>query len=183
MNFDIKSLGDCTLDSPLLKKYSTEKPFYMEDNKRMRFRVFLGDDEPGKSGCFQLAGPRRKVYFDPKKTRSALVTCGGLCPGLNDVIRSIVMETFYMYGSESIIGIKNGYNGLNPEKGFGHIELSPDRVIDIHKNGGLFSDLQGEGPKIWKFSWTPLRNLKSISCTLLEVTEHYAVPIKYLNLL
>ena len=35
------------------------------------------------------AGPREKIYFKPEQVKAAIVTCGGLCPGLNDVIRQV----------------------------------------------------------------------------------------------
>ena len=61
--------------------------------------------------CFELAGPRRHIFFDPSKLKCALVTCGGLCPGLNDIIRSIVLELHYAYGVANIFGIRYGLQG------------------------------------------------------------------------
>ncbi len=139
MDFMIKTLGECTYDSPLSKKFPASDHFYMREKRRMHFNVFSEEDKAPRlceENCFELAGPREKLYFSPEKSVSALITCGGLCPGLNDVIRSIVMETYYMYGSRSILGIRNGYNGLNPEKGYEPVELTPEYVRDIHKIGG-----------------------------------------------
>lgn len=139
MDFTIKTLGERGFDSPLSKKFPASDHFYMGEKRKMYFNIFSDSENSrefcGKN-CFELAGPREKLYFDPEKTVSALITCGGLCPGLNDVIRSIVMETYYMYGSKSILGIRNGYNGLNPEKGYEPVELNPEYVRDIHKIGG-----------------------------------------------
>ena len=68
---------------------------------------------------FEQAGPRRKIFFDPQSTTAAVVTCGGLSPGLNNVIRSIYLELTFRYGVRRVIGIRNGYLGLNPEFGTG----------------------------------------------------------------
>ena len=86
----------------------------------------------------ELAGPRREIYFKPEDTCCAIVTCGGLCPGINDVIRAIVMQAHYTYGVGKILGIQYGYEGLDP--GFGHhpIELTPDMVRNIPSFGGSF---------------------------------------------
>ena len=85
---------------------------------------------------FEKAGPRAKLFFDPKQTRAAIVTCGGLCPGLNNVIRSVTRELIRGYGAKSVLGILDGYRGLDPARGRPPMELSDDVVEDIHKEGG-----------------------------------------------
>ena len=85
---------------------------------------------------FEKAGPRKKLFFDPKHTRAAIVTCGGLCPGLNNVIRSVTRELIRGYGVKSVLGIRGGYRGLDPSRGKPPIELTDDLVEDIHKEGG-----------------------------------------------
>ena len=85
---------------------------------------------------FELAGPREYLYFDPSKLRCALVTCGGLCPGLNDIIRSIVLELFYRYKVKNIYGVRYGLEGFIPSYSHDVMELSPKKVVDIHKMGG-----------------------------------------------
>ncbi len=85
---------------------------------------------------FELAGPRAKLFFEPGKTRAAIVTCGGLCPGLNNVIRSLFLELYHGYGIKDVIGFRGGYQGLNPLSGLEPIVLSPDIVDDIHRDGG-----------------------------------------------
>jgi 6-phosphofructokinase 1 len=85
---------------------------------------------------FEMAGPREKIYFDPPKTTAAIVTCGGLCPGLNDIIRGIVMELHTRYGVSKIFGIRYGYEGLVPRYGHVPIYLRPDSVSTIHTFGG-----------------------------------------------
>lgn len=86
--------------------------------------------------AFAPAGPREHVYFDPSKARCAIVTCGGLCPGLNDVIRSIVMEAFHNYGVSSVLGIPYGLQGFIPRYGHEVRDLTPDNVANIFEFGG-----------------------------------------------
>ena len=57
------------------------------------------------------AGPRINIYWDFKQIKAAIVTCGGLCPGLNNVIREIVNTLNTNYGVSEIYGIKYGYKG------------------------------------------------------------------------
>ncbi len=85
---------------------------------------------------FEPAGPRKNIYYDSSKTKCAIVTCGGLCPGLNDVIRAIVMECFHNYKVAAVLGIKYGLEGFIPEYGHEVLELTPDNVTDIYQFGG-----------------------------------------------
>ena len=85
---------------------------------------------------FELAGPRAKLFFDPKQTRAGIVTCGGLCPGLNDVIRSLFLELHHAYGVKEVLGFRGGYQGLDPARGAEPIVLTPEFVDNIHKEGG-----------------------------------------------
>jgi 6-phosphofructokinase 1 len=85
---------------------------------------------------FEKAGPRRQIYFDPSKLRCALVTCGGLCPGLNDIIRSIVLELYYGYGVRNIYGIRHGLQGFIPQYGHAVMDLDPSCVASILDMGG-----------------------------------------------
>ncbi len=94
------------------------------------------DRKPGEDLTFELAGPRDKLFFDPSKTRAGIVTCGGLCPGLNNVIRSIYLELTHFYGVSEVLGFRNGYQGLDPQRGKEPIKLTADYVDDIHREGG-----------------------------------------------
>jgi len=85
---------------------------------------------------FEKAGPRQMLYFDPAKTRAAVVTCGGLCPGLNNVIRSLFHELYHRYGVKDVLGIRYGYMGLDPANDCLPMELTPKIVQNIHKEGG-----------------------------------------------
>lgn len=86
----------------------------------------------------ELAGPRKEIYFNPSQTCVAIVTCGGLCPGLNDVIRTIVMQSYYAYGVRRILGIQYGYEGLDPAHGHRPLELTPEMVMNLPYFGGTF---------------------------------------------
>jgi len=85
---------------------------------------------------FEVAGPRARIYFDPAHVRAAIVTCGGLSPGINDVIRALVMQLWHRYGTRDIVGIRHGYQGLGRNGGPELVPLNPDAVGDIHEQGG-----------------------------------------------
>src|SRR6187551_4116529 len=85
---------------------------------------------------FEVAGPRQKIFFDPKQTRAAIVTCGGLCPGLNNVIRSLFLELHYGYGVADVLGFRGGYGGLDPACGVEPVKITPAFVDGIHQKGG-----------------------------------------------
>jgi len=139
MPLTIKQIGERKIKSPLIDKFHLNDMNFVKDEKRMLYNVMLVNQDSSTIDSeltFELAGPRETLHFEPENVISAIVTCGGLCPGLNDVIRSIVMESYYRYGARKIYGIRYGYNGLNPAKGYAPIELTPDLVRDIHMNGG-----------------------------------------------
>ena len=101
------------------------------------------DPNPGanrnrrRSGLqFELAGPRAKLFFDPKQTRAGIVTCGGLCPGLNNVIRSLFLELHYGYGVAEVLGFRGGYSGLDPANGVEPVKITPQFIDGIHQKGG-----------------------------------------------
>ncbi len=134
-DFTIQTLGEPTLPSPLNMNY------YIGDDKRMLFNNSLYHYADFKTPdglplSVEVAGPRDKIFFDPAKAKAAIVTCGGLCPGINDVIRAIFMELYYRYGVKNIIGIKYGFQGLIPRYKHDIKELTPETVKDIHTLGG-----------------------------------------------
>jgi 6-phosphofructokinase 1 len=86
----------------------------------------------------ELAGPRDALCFDPTTATMAIVTCGGLCPGINDVIRAIVMQARHTYGVARILGIRYGFEGLDPSFGHTPVDLTPEVVKDIPSFGGSF---------------------------------------------
>lgn len=129
---EIRTLGSCKLDSNL--PYRT-----WEDGKTIQVMVDEDLTEEASepfSVALEAAGPRKKLYFDPSRAKCAIVTCGGLCPGLNDVIRAIVMEAYHAYNVPSVLGIPYGLEGFIPKYGHKPYELTPSFVADIHRFGG-----------------------------------------------
>jgi 6-phosphofructokinase 1 len=98
--------------------------------------AWKGGQPPESPHLFEPAGPRPRLFFDPPKTTAAIVTCGGLCPGLNSVIRSLVLQLHWGYGVRRILGFRGGYQGLDPHTGREPLVLTPEVVEDIHKTGG-----------------------------------------------
>jgi len=142
-NFDIPTLGKASVPSPL--DLSTERGDnifnFIPDAEHILYDISLKGfnqclEENEQPLCLEKAGPRKTIFFDPKKTSAAIVTCGGLCPGINNVIRSIVMALYYFYGIEDILGIPYGYEGLSSKRVRSFIKLTPDKVKDIHEFGG-----------------------------------------------
>jgi 6-phosphofructokinase 1 len=95
-----------------------------------------GAGNNGETIQFERAGPRSLLYFRPGETKAAIVTCGGLCPGVNDVVRSVFLEMHFRYGVRDIMGIRFGYAGLDPANGFEPVRIDAGMVEDIHRNGG-----------------------------------------------
>lgn len=126
---NITVLGEARFPSPL--------PHHVSDKARVLYNVIVDPDAPPKEEIlFEVAGPRERLFFDPKETRAGIVTCGGLCPGLNNVIRSLVLQLHHGYGVREIVGFVDGYKGLDPWRGSEPIPLTPSFVEDIHKEGG-----------------------------------------------
>ncbi|OAG28272.1 ATP-dependent 6-phosphofructokinase [Thermodesulfatator autotrophicus] len=137
LDFTIESLGERKIENPLKK----EPLCYVDDNARVALKIseaYLKKclEEQKLPPTAELAGPRPRIYFDPAKTRAAIVTCGGLCPGINDVIRSIVLTLYFSYGVKHIFGIKYGLQGFIPKYGHDVMYLTPEVVSNIHELGG-----------------------------------------------
>lgn len=128
----IERIGQCTYVSPL------DSAVFVDASEGVLIDATLSGYRKGqdKPPFLEKAGPRKKIFFDPDKSRAALVTCGGLCPGLNDVIRSLVMVLWYRYGVKDILGLRYGYEGLIASFNHEPLILEPELVEDIHKDGG-----------------------------------------------
>jgi len=154
-DFTISSLGEAKIPSPI--KMSTVHgdtiANYVRDDEAILYRITAkkGAENPVEdtNHLLELAGPRQMTYFNPAHVHAAVVTCGGLCPGLNNVIRAIVRCLWYRYGVRRITGIKNGYRGLLPESNFSTISLDPDIVDDIQMKGGtILGSARGGGDRV-----------------------------------
>jgi 6-phosphofructokinase 1 len=120
---DVQILGPAVYDSPLVR--------VVEE------RITLpGPEDVGGPIDFERAGPRRKIFFEPARTRAAIVTCGGLCPGLNNVLRSVYFELHHRYGVHEVLGVRYGYAGLDPRNGFEPVTMTTALVDHIHTQGG-----------------------------------------------
>ncbi len=142
LDTEIPVLGEATIPSPLTSRGAGSRAnSFVEDSDRLiidvNFERMKQRLETGlEPKAFEMAGPREKIYFDSKTTRCALVTCGGLCPGLNDIVRAIVFELTYGYGVTEIYGIRYGLQGFIPEFGHEVIELTAKTVASILDMGG-----------------------------------------------
>ncbi len=142
MNAEIPALGAAKIPTPVQRRadgagdtsfVSDENRIIIEvDDRQIAALLKDGQSLP----CFELAGPRRQIFFDPSKLKCALVSCGGLCPGLNDIIRSIVLELHYGYGVRNIFGIRYGLQGFIPRYGHELVDLTPQSVVNINDRGG-----------------------------------------------
>jgi 6-phosphofructokinase 1 len=137
----IQTLGPFNIPSPIQREENTLSRTFVDDTDKVvldvRLKNLIETVEKEKFfNAFELAGPRKKIYFDPSKLRCALVTCGGLCPGINDIIRAIVLELFYGYGVKNIFGFKYGLQGFIPEYRHEIMDLKPETVANIHEMGG-----------------------------------------------
>ncbi len=133
IDLTIDSLGPAKVSTPLTRSE------YAPDKKRLNLCLSpeeLEDLSDETCLSFEKAGPREKIFFDSSKTKCAIVTCGGLCPGINDVIRAIVMEAHFNYNVQTIFGIRYGLQGFIPDYGHDVIELTPENVAGIHQFGG-----------------------------------------------
>jgi 6-phosphofructokinase 1 len=146
MDTTISTLGECKVKSPLRLTSYGDDPVgnFIPDAAHIRFSVEV---DAGPELLFEKAGPREMVFFDPTRTRAAIVTCGGLCPGLNSVIRSAFHELFHNYGVKDVLGIRYGFQGLNSSAGQPPVKLTPDIVEDIHMEGGtILGSSRGDQP-------------------------------------
>ena len=140
-DFRVPSLGECRVPSPV--RFSTEYgdcvANYVSDSSRIVMQADLTHYDAQSIedlGLIERAGPREFVYFNPTHVRAGIVTCGGLCPGLNDVIRAAVRCLWLRYGVRNIVGIRYGYHGLLQESQHAPMELNPQVIESIHRAGG-----------------------------------------------
>jgi len=135
----VRRLGPARFDSPLglSTTIGDQVADYVPEDARVRFEIEIASNDDGtRELTAEKAGPRARLFFEPARTRAGIVTCGGLCPGINNVVRAIVLELFHRYGVKDIVGFRFGYEGLNPTIGLAPKLLDPADVASIHKQGG-----------------------------------------------
>lgn len=148
-DFNVKKLGECMIQSPLKGIHFADEQehiLYHRDLSTIKGYLDKGEEPP----VFEMAGPREKIFFDPATLSCGIVTCGGLCPGINDVIRAIVLSMHHHYGVENIYGFRYGYQGLVPEYGHTPVKLTPKDVTQINEMGGtiLASSRGNQDPSV-----------------------------------
>ncbi|AKJ63416.1 ATP-dependent 6-phosphofructokinase [Kiritimatiella glycovorans] len=130
-----ETLGPCRYDSPLgamRQRFYTDGEWVIRRTRSHEFEELEGPPFE----CFERSGAREKLYFRPQDTTVGIVTCGGLCPGINDVIRAITFAAAEGYGVKQVLGFQYGYEGLVAKYYHRPIELNPDNTDDIHEKGG-----------------------------------------------
>ncbi|MDX1961198.1 MAG: ATP-dependent 6-phosphofructokinase [Leptospiraceae bacterium] len=147
--YSVENLGSCQFPNP------AGYEFYTKENSVVLIESAFESEAEAKqvlSNSLHFAeqsGPYEKIYFDPSTVTAGIVTCGGLCPGINDVIRAIYMELHYRYKVPRVLGFRYGYEGLVSSFGHSPLELVPDNVVNIHHEGGsiLSSSRGNQDPK------------------------------------
>jgi 6-phosphofructokinase 1 len=153
-DFTVSDLGPRRVPSPLFlsRTFGDFVANYVSDDELIRFRTSANvgvQKSLKRSELLERAGPRDMIYFNPSHVHAGIVSCGGLCPGINDVIRSVVRCLWLSYGVRRITGIRYGFRGFIPEYGLTPMDLSPDAVDDIHKIGGtLLGTSRGDGERV-----------------------------------
>jgi 6-phosphofructokinase 1 len=153
--FSIEQLGPALYPSPLERAVEFS---FIRDEDRIAMSPIVGKTHPLSLGggtaspilddeSFEIAGPRSKIFFNPPKCKAAIVTCGGLCPGINAVVRSLVLLLWYRYNCRQVVGIRYGYNGLSDDAE-PPIDLNPEIVSDIHHDGGTLLGSSRGAPSV-----------------------------------
>ena len=146
-DLNIERIGPATIDSPLIR---SNRHFVDDDEKVLVYshsHDLKNFQDTGKEPpMFERAGPRSEIFFDPTGLNCGIVTCGGLCPGLNDVVRTITLSLFWQYGVKNVYGFRYGYAGLSSKPPQPPFLLTPELVNDIHLKGGDILSLS-RGPQ------------------------------------
>ena len=152
-DFTIDTLGEAKIPTPVKMSDVNGDGLadYVSDDDRILYSIDTVKNKSGKwvpknNDTVELAGPRKFIYFNPAHVHAAICTCGGICPGLNNVIRAIVRCLWFRYGVRRITGIKFGYQGLLPTSMEAPIILNPDVVDEIQEKGGtILGSARGGG--------------------------------------
>lgn len=173
LSFTPDRLGEALVDSPirLSRQVGDLQSNYVADDERILFHIETSKENPqitsSENTLLEKAGPREKIYFAPQDTHAAIVTCGGLCPGLNDVIRAIVNTLWLHYGVRRVSGFRYGYRGLLADSPETPVPLNPDVVANIHRHGGtILGSARGGGDRIGEIVDTLVRHKVNILFTI-----------------
>ena len=145
-SFNVATLGECKIPSPVRHHAFIPEGgrVYIEESVPL---LRLLEEKLGHEPSFERAGPHEKIFHDPSWTRVGILTAGGLCPGLNNVIKGLVEILSFDYGIKTIYGIRYGYAGLTPRGGQEPLLLNPDEVDTIHEIGGtILGSARGQQP-------------------------------------
>jgi 6-phosphofructokinase 1 len=135
----VSNLGERRVRSPLNLSTVPDDGLgdFVPDHTRILYDIQQPPEETRtETLSFEKAGPRERLFFEPSQSRAAIVTCGGLSPGLNNVIRSVFLELHFNYGVPEVLGVNYGYQGFDPAKGQPPVRLTHDMVREIHRLGG-----------------------------------------------
>ena len=145
-DFAIAKLGEASLPSPLCgQAFVSDEATVCYDTDAAKLADYLrrGEEIP----AFECGGPRQMIFHDPAWSRAAILTAGGLCPGLNEVIKFLTQTLLLDYRVPVVYGIRYGYRGLDPAYGLSPLELTPEAVDAIHEQGGsILGSSRGQVP-------------------------------------
>ncbi|MCK4982820.1 MAG: ATP-dependent 6-phosphofructokinase [Victivallaceae bacterium] len=134
-DFKVEHLGENKISSPY------EMGEFVDDDARIAYDTKISElekyaDNLAELPSFELAGPREKIFHDPAWSKAAILTAGGLCPGLNDVIKGLTCTLKQHYHVPVVYGIRYGYRGLIPDFKLNPLILTADNVDELHEYGG-----------------------------------------------
>ena len=136
----VKALGPCRHETPVTARLGARLMHPVGEADRVllddQVAKLAGGLMPFELPSFELAGPRDKIFFEPRTLRAGIVTCGGLCQGINNVIRGLVLELTHAYGCKEIFGFRYGFEGMVARHDRPPVRLAPEAVADIHQQGG-----------------------------------------------
>jgi 6-phosphofructokinase 1 len=164
----VSTLGECNHASPsdLRSASHSGASFFVSDVQRVRLDVEIPSEiQSSESLSLEKAGPRERIFFQPENATAAIVTCGGLSPGLNNVVRSVFYELSENYGVPRVLGIRNGYLGLNPQSGLEPVLLNKEFVEPIDKLGGtVLGSSRGPQPPSVMADFLQSKNINILFC-------------------
>ena len=160
-SFEVARLGECKIDSPL------EMIDFIREGERIIYSPNISTIVSNKDDIwsFEMAGPSAKIFHDPAWTKAAILTAGGLCPGLNDVIKALTRTLLRQYNVPVVYGIRYGYRGLNPKFKLEPVTLTDDDVDSIHDQGGsILGSSRGEQPVDVMVETLARKNINLLFC-------------------